>query len=136
MIRKRRQIQSGFSLLELLVAFAIMAMSLGLIYKSMGSSAKNVGDLILHQQATMLAESLLNTKDSVTDQGWNESGTYSSFSWQVTSQPYSNSNTSLERIRLHEIDIRISWPDGSKNRQLDIMTLLPQRRSLPDEVIR
>ena len=32
----------GFSLLELLVAFAIMAMSLAMIYRAVGGSVRNV----------------------------------------------------------------------------------------------
>ncbi len=132
----RRKKQSGFSLLELLVAFAIMAMSLGLIYKSMGASARSVADLSLHQQATMLAETLLNTRNSVTDQGWNESGEHASFAWRVSSQPFVSPTTSPELVRLHEINITVSWLDGAGKRQLDAKTLLPQRKPLPGEVVR
>jgi len=128
--------QGGFSLLELLVAFAIMAMSLGLIYKSMGASARNVGDLTLHQQATMLAESLLNSRDSVTDQGWNESGAYASFSWQVSSQPYATTINAPEMVPLHQIQLIVSWTDGLGQKQFEVKTLLPQRRPLPGEVVR
>lgn len=128
--------QSGFSLLELLVAFAIMAMSLGLIYKSMGASARSVGDLALHQQASMLAETLLHTKDSVTDQGWNESGQYDSFIWRVRSQTFNSAINSLDLVPLHHIQITISWTDSVRQRQLEVQTLLPQRKPLPGEVIR
>ena len=128
--------QSGFSLLELLVAFTIMAMSLGLIYKSMGASARNVGDITLHQQASMLAESLLNTKDAVTDHGWNESGMFNSFIWHVTSSPFQSAINSPQLIPLHEIRITISWSDGGGQRQLEARTLLPQRKPAPGEAIR
>lgn len=128
--------ESGFSLLELLVAFAIMAMSLGLIYKSMGASTGSVRDLALHQQATMLAETLLNTRDSVTDQGWNDSGEYASFSWRVTSQSFASTISAPEAVRLHEINITISWREGIQSRQLELQTLLPQRKPLPGEVIK
>lgn len=128
--------QAGFSLLELLVAFTIMAMSLGLIYKSMGTSARNVGDLTLHQQATMLAETLLNSRDSVSDQGWNESGVYSVFFWQVSSRPYGAPSIATEFIRLHEVDITVSWADDTRQKQLQAKTLLPQRKPLPGEVVR
>lgn len=127
--------QSGFSLLELLVAFAIMAMSLGLIYRSMGASASSVSDLVLHQKATMLAESLLNTRDSVSDKGWYESGESTPFNWRVTSQPFSSPATTSEQVRFHEINITISWQEGLRNRELNIQTLLPQRKPMLGEVI-
>jgi general secretion pathway protein I len=128
--------QHGFSLLELLVAFAIMAMSLGLIYKSMGTSARNVGDLASHQYASMLANTLLNTKDSVTDQGWNESGGHGPFTWQISSQPFQSSANAIGLFNLHEIQITISWPNGESPKQLTARTLLPQRKPLPGEVVR
>lgn len=128
--------QRGFSLLELLVAFSIMALSLGLIYKAMGASARNVGDLTLHQQASMLAESLLNSRDSVTEQGWNEAGEYAPFSWHVSSQPYASAINAPDTVPLHQIQIVISWADGMHQRQLDIPTLLPQRKPIPGDVIK
>ncbi len=128
--------QRGFSLLELLVAFSIMAMSLGLIYKAMGAGVRNVGDLTLHQQASMLAESLLNSRDSVTDQGWNEGGEYAPFTWRINSQPFASVTNAPEAPPLHQIQIVISWPDGVRPKQLEIQTLLPQRKPLPGDVIK
>lgn len=135
--------QTGFSLLEVLVAFSIMAISLGFIYKAMGSSARNVGDLVLQQQATMVAESLLLSNDSVSAKGWNESGTSGAFSWRVSSQPFSHSlgqsvsqpANSPEPVLLHQVQVDISWPDGPKYRTFEVKTLLPQRKPLPGESV-
>jgi general secretion pathway protein I len=123
--------QKGFSLLEVLVAFSIMAISLGFIYKAMGSSARNAGDLVLQQQATMVAESLLLSKDSVSAKGWNESGTSGAFSWRVSSQPAN----SPESVPLHQVQVNISWPDGPRYRAFEVKTLLPQRKPLPGESV-
>jgi general secretion pathway protein I len=125
--------QRGFTLLELMVAFAIMAMSLGLIYRAMGSSASNAGQLAARQQAVMLAESLLQTKDSVTPEGWNENGQSGNFSWQVASQLYGVLDNTPGRLKLHEISITVSWPDGTQTRQVQTQTLLPQRLPGPGE---
>lgn len=128
-----RKDQHGFTLLELMVAFAIMAMSLGLIYRAMGSSASNAGQLAARQQAVMLAESLLQTKDSVTPEGWNENGQSGNFSWQVASQLYGVIDNTPGRLKLHEVNITVSWPDGTKTRQVQTQTLLPQRLPGPGE---
>lgn len=127
--------QAGFTLLELLVAFSIMALSMGMIYKSMGSSVRNVSDISLQQQASMLTASLLTTRDSVTDQGWNESGQSAVFSWQVTSTLYQSPINSPEAVPMHQIRVAVTWPDGSRLRQMEALTLLPQRKPLPGERI-
>ena len=64
--------QRGLSLLELLVAFAIMAIALGMLYKASGSSARSVGEIQSYQRAVSLAESLLATRDAIPPDGWNE----------------------------------------------------------------
>jgi len=136
MIAVMKRGQRGFSLIELLVAFAIMALSLGLIYKAMGASARNAGDMVMHQQASMLADALLSTRDSVIDQGWNESGISGAFAWRVNSQPFLSPGNSAVVFPLHEIDVNVSWQDGMRQRQLEVKTLLPQRKPVPGDVIR
>lgn len=128
--------QQGFSLLELLVAFAIMALSLGMIYKAMGAGARHAGDMSLHQQASMLSESLLNTRDSVAQEGWNESGVASTFAWKVSSKPYASDINSTALVPLHHIFVVVSWFDGAVPKQLELQTLLPQRQPLPGEAIK
>ena len=135
MIDRRKICQKGFSLLEVLVAFSIMALSLGFIYKAMGSNARSVGDLALRQQAIMLAESVLLTKDSVSAKGWNESGSWGVFGWRASSELFPQSAEFADWVPLHQIQINVSWLEGSKSRQLEVKTLLPQRKPLPGESV-
>lgn len=128
--------QHGFSLLELLVAFAIMAMSLGLLYRVAGGSARHVSDVTQYQQATWLAESLLASRSTVSTSGWNESGDSAGFKWQVRSTPHDSGVNSVSVVPLHTIRLSISWTAGSHPGQLDLVTLLPERKPQPGEVIR
>ena len=131
-----RDRQRGFSLLELLVAFAIMAMSLGLLYRVAGGSARHVTDATQHQQATWLAESLMASHSSVLAEGWNQEGETAGFKWQVRSSPYKSSINTPQTVPLHEIRLAILWTAGSRPGQLDLVTLLPERKPPPGGVIR
>lgn len=129
----RPAMQRGFSLLELLVAFAIMAMSLGLLFRMAGGSARNVTDASKSQHAVWLAESVLASRTSVRADGWNEDGESAGFRWQVHSKPYVSTVNAPKMVPLHSIELSVLWEGGSRPGRLDIVTLVPERKSRPGE---
>lgn len=134
--RSVAQRQRGFSLLELLVAFSIMAISLGLLYRVAGGSLRSVSDVSQHQQATWLAESLLASRQVVRADGWNESGESGGYNWQVRSSPYPTGLNGPKAIPLHEIQVEISWPMGARTGRLQAVTLLPEQKPPPGSTVR
>lgn len=57
----------GFSLLEVLVALSILALSYGMILQLLGSSSRNASRASDYRQAIMVAESQLNLAATVRD---------------------------------------------------------------------
>lgn len=128
--------QRGFSLLEMLVAFAIMAMSLAMIYRVAGGSARNLSDVAQTEHAVWLAESLLASRNHLFAEGWNEDGEADGFKWSVRSRPYDSGVAAPQAVPLHEVRLSIRWDVRPRAGELDVVTLLPQRKPQPGEVLR
>jgi general secretion pathway protein I len=123
--------QRGFSLLELMVAFVVMALSLGMLYQASGGTVRSLGDTDQHQRASMLAQSVLNSRDSVPETGWNEAGESAGLSWRVSSSPFATNVDSPKAPPLHQVQIVVAWTDRRGPRRIELTTLLPQAKPAP-----
>lgn len=110
---------NGFGLLEVLVALSIMSISLVMIYKAVGGSARGIGQIDAAQGANMLAESLLDAYSAVPPGGVQDAGQDGIYEWRVTSQQHAE----LGGARLYGLTIQVQW---SGQRQLLLKTLRPE----------
>lgn len=126
-MRPRRQ--RGFSLLELLVAMAILGLSLGALYQAVSGATRNVRTDERYAYGVELARSLLAQHAVVPRQGMSRSGeTAGGFLWQVQTRPVpSRRGAAVEAGALQRIAVEVSWTDGSRSRQLRLDSVVEGR---------
>lgn len=115
--------QSGFSLLEVLVAFTIMAMSLAALYHAIGGSVRGFSEAERNVKAALLAESLLALHDVVPREGLHLGGALGTqFYWRLTSVAESVDIES-PAWELHRVNVEVSWEDKGQTRTLRLSSL-------------
>lgn len=116
---------AGFTLLEVVVALAIMAIALGVLYRAVGGSVRTVGDLSAYSRAVAIGESLLQMRDSVPAEGWNDAGQWEGFRWAVASAPYEPGTGA--GVPLYRVQVDVAWSDGLRERNFSLASLRPQQ---------
>jgi general secretion pathway protein I len=119
--------QAGFSLLELLVAIAILGVSLAALYQSVSGATRNVRIDRDTLYAAELARSLVAEHALVSPGGINLRGeTAGGFRWQAVSQPVELPLLeSLVPGALHQLDVEVRWDDGRRERRFGLTTVVP-----------
>jgi general secretion pathway protein I len=123
----RRGRQRGFSLLEVVVAFAILALSLGVLIQVFSRALNTTALSGTYSRAATLAEARLN---SVGIEIPLEPGSYSGepesgFSWRVFIEPYEIEDSAWESVvESFRVTSVASWGEGSEEgRQVSLSTM-------------
>jgi len=119
-----RPSEAGFTLLEVLVAFAILAISLGVLIPVFSGTLGRQAALADQKTATMLAQSKLDTVGSeipLTD-GASDGAFSNGFTWHVEVAPYKFEYTS-RFVMPKLVTLTVRWPAKNGPRSLTLKTI-------------
>lgn len=117
----KKRSNSGFLLLEVLVAIVILTVGIAIILRSFNSSINTIKGLDDYLAATSLIEQKmfqLQTEglNNVPAEGNFDSG-YKKFSWKINSLPQQD-------LSIHKVDLSIIWDTANSKKSLLVQTYL------------
>lgn len=111
----------GFTLLEVLVAFLILAGSLGIVMNLISSSANNTNYAQLHQRALVLAESKLTELSAGPELavGNSDGQLESPYYWEAEIEPWQfpdQDTTTDYQVTPYIMRVDVRWGEGDTER--------------------
>ena len=119
--------QTGFTLLEALVAFAVLALSLGVIAQIFGQGARAAASGRDYALAGRVAESRLS--EAMVHADTTAQGREGPYQWQLDYSPHPPPAHATEDWPLEQLRVRVHWQDGTgAERSLELHGLRWDRR--------
>ncbi|OYV19245.1 MAG: general secretion pathway protein I [Methylococcaceae bacterium NSP1-1] len=122
--------QKGFSLLEILIAFSILALSLGILLKIFSAGVNTAVVAEDYTAAVQIAESLMAKTGVETPLQANQASGLENekYHWQVEVSPFEfnpeNVDPTALTAVLFKVKVTVSWGDDNVNdRQIELTTL-------------
>ena len=122
-----RHDNAGFTLIEVLVALAIVGMALGAIAAVFSTALLGHQTADSAEQALAVAEEQLALAAAVPRPG-KTGGTFAGrFAWRTSVEPYAdgkeNADIPTSLPPLYRIDVTVAWHDGRRGREVALSTL-------------
>ena len=126
MLPRRRS--RGYTLVEVLVAFVIMAMALTVLLRIFSGGVRNVAVSSDYAKAVLIAESRLATAgiDDTLAPGETDGVENGRFRWTrvVTDyEPAFDYRSAVKGLRAYHVTVTVSWPNGDKERRVELNTV-------------
>ena len=127
----RRQLdgrQSGYTLIEVLVAFMILALALTVLLRIFSGGLRNVSVSSDYATATLIAESRLAAAGiDVPLRPGETSGTEGErFAWTINVQdyqPFPGYRSAAKGVDAYRVTVKVEWPHGDKMRRVGLSTV-------------
>ena len=128
---ERRQLavrQSGYTLIEVLVAFMILALALTVLMRIFSGGLRNVSVSSDYAVATLIAESRLAAAGIDVPLAPGEmSGTEGErFEWTVSVQdyqPWPGYRSATKGVDAYRVTVTVEWPHGDNTRRVGLSTV-------------
>ena len=126
MTAPEQRAQRGFSLLEMVVAMAILGLALGALYQASTAATRNVRTDERYAYAVELARSLVADSAIVPAEGLRRQGeTGSGFRWELQAEPLPrNRDSRLAPGMLQDLAVEVSWLHGGKRRRVRLHSVV------------
>ncbi|MFZ9611394.1 MAG: type IV pilus modification PilV family protein [Methylococcales bacterium] len=130
MISNQVNKQKGFSLLEILIAFSILAISLGILLKIFSAGINTAVVAEDYTVAVQIAESLMAKTglESPLQEGEDSGTENDKYEWQVMVTPYLFNPDNVDEMTitttLFKVKVIVNWDiEKTKHRQIELTTL-------------
>jgi general secretion pathway protein I len=140
---KNKRLQAGFSLLEILVAFAVMALSLGVLLRIFAGGTRMAITADEYSRAMVVAESLFASVGMETpiQPGESSGEVDEKYHWTLTVTPYPVDEELSPPGNLPAkpfwVELHVEWGEADEQRSFDLATLrLTQDNGLPESLPR
>ncbi|MDP1644146.1 MAG: prepilin-type N-terminal cleavage/methylation domain-containing protein [Thiobacillus sp.] len=123
-----KQACRGFSLLEVLVAFIILALALGVLMRIFSGGLGNIGAAEHYSRAVAIAESKLVAAgvESPLTAGENVGEEEQGYTWRTSVQRYEAGTQPIEAalpVDLYQVEVSVTWGETATPRTLRFVTL-------------
>jgi general secretion pathway protein I len=119
--------QAGFSLLEILVAFSVLALSLGVLYQIFSQGTRTAILTEEYTQAMIIAQSRLATigMEHKILPGTEQGTERDDYHWSTTIHPYTEAPPSNFQTgaSVYEVAVIVSWESFGKTHEVELQSL-------------